>query len=437
MTQAKAVIYVRLSIARAGSLALDRQERDCRAWAGSQGIEVVAVCRDDGRPAFGRDVAREGLTSALCLLSGGDADVLVVWKLDRLSRRGMDEVGRVLSLVSGVGGRFVAVGDGIDTADPAAEAVISAVARVANAESINLGQRVRAAKADQRDRGLWLGGQAPYGYSARDGRLYLHVEEAAVLRRAASDIGAGASLTSVCRELNRSGTPAPRGGQWGASTLLQLLRGPATAGLMPQTVRGDHGRFSSTVVPWIDPSTGQPVSVLAVGESPVLDVHKQRSLLALLTVRRARRARGAGSGPGPYLLTGLLRCSRCGGRMSASGNSYRCQAVRTGHLCDAPSGAYIPALDAAVAERVRRRLESLSNVPSRLDRSGEGDLEAWRWFLEAETLDRRDVIETLVACVTVSRGRRGARFDPDARLSITWQEGVLGAEGGPGGREDA
>ena len=51
------------------------------------------------------------------------------------------------------------------------------------------------------------------------------------------------------------------------------------------------------------------------------------------------------------------------------------------------------------------------------------DLEPWRWFLEAEGDDRRDVVEALVDHVTVSRGRRGCRFDPASRLSVAWADG--------------
>lgn len=423
MDRERAVIYARLSIARDTTSSLLRQERACRSWAHERDVVVVETHVDNGRSAFGPAVARDGLASALAALRGGRAETLVVWKLDRLSRRGMVEVAEVLALVAASGGRLVAVADEVDTGEPAAQALVAALAHVAHAESVNLGQRVRAAKKDLRDRGLWLGGQAPYGYRARDGRLWLQPAEAAVLRRAAEALTSGASLTKVCRQLNTAGTPAPRGGQWGVSTLLQLLRGPATAGLLPQTLRGPGGQFSSTVVPWLDPASGQPVSALAPGEEPVLDPQAQVDLVALLSARRSADPRAwSPRGHALYLLTGLLRCAHCGGRMSASGNSYRCQAVRTGHLCDEPGGAYIPALDSAVVERVKVRLET-DGSPFLVESGGLAcsQPDPSGWFAEAADAERRQVIAALVHHVTVSRGRRGCRFDPDVRMQVTWR----------------
>ena len=350
------------------------------------------------------------------------ADTLVVWKLDRLSRRGMAEVGEVLAVVAEAEARLVAVADGIDTAEPSASSLIRVLAHVANAESVNAGQRVRSAKLEQRRQGRWLGGQAPYGYRAEQGRLLLEPDEAEVLREAAAQLRAGASLSAVCRRLNRAGTPSPRGGQWGASTLLQLLRAPATVGWLPHTLRGDDGQFSSVVVPWLDPATGKPLCVLASGEQPVLTPVEQQSLLRMLSDRAAadprssRSERSAG-----YLMTGLLRCRHCNSRMSASGNSYRCQALRTGHLCDQPAGVYIPALDDVASRRLLARLEGSTACTSEVAPLEGREESAWAtWWARASLADRQALMRQHIRAVEVTQGRRGHRFDPDTRTTFHW-----------------
>jgi hypothetical protein len=190
-------------------------------------------------------------------------------------------------------------------------------------------------------------------------------------------------------------------------------------------LRHPDGRFSSVVVPWVDPVTGRAVSVLADGQEPVLDPQHQRDLLDLLARRRSAgpRASGVRGGEARYLLTGLLRCAHCGGRMSASGNSYRCHAVRTGHLCDEPAGVYIPALDEAVTGEVVARLGSeAASASLRLIATSSPDEHPADWFARAGLAERRRVLAALVQHVSVTRGRRGRRFDARARVQVSWHE---------------
>lgn len=416
------VIYVRLSVARERQTSLDRQEQDCRAWADLHALRVLTVHADSGRSAYGQPVRRPGLEAALDDLRARRAGTLVVWKLDRLSRRGMAEIGEVLAVVAEAEARLVAVADGIDTQEPSASSLIRVLALVAVAESANAGQRVRSAKLAQRQQGRWLGGQASYGYRSDQGRLFLVPQEAEVLRWAAAQLRAGASLSTVCRRLNQAGTPSPRGGQWGASTLLQLLRAPATAGWLPQTLRGEDGHFTAVVVPWLDPASGKPLSVLAPGEHPVLTSIEQESLLTLLSARVTADPRSSGrTRSAGYLMTGLLRCRHCGSRMSASGNSYRCQAVRTGHLCDHPAGVYIPALDDVASRRLLARLAGPNADVSDGLASKCGEQFAWpTWWSGASLAERQALMREHLRAVEVSQGRRGHRFDADARTTFHW-----------------
>jgi len=184
---------------------------------------------------------------------------------------------------------------------------------------------------------------------------------------------------------------------------------------------------------------------------------------------------------GPYLLTGLLRCEGCGGRMSKDGNSYRCQAVRIGRLCDAPGGAYRRALDDAVtlgwmsrlttadphdplllaiaerwvaqhrpeatakrssvldalaretavvdsrhpgstSERVDELLQALAANPLPcvdLTSLQDSTLVRAAWD-EADVDARRDLLRLAIIEVRVSQGTRGQRFDPRKRLTFVW-----------------
>ncbi|MEU4396085.1 recombinase family protein [Kribbella sp. NPDC023855] len=347
-------LYLRVSIDKAGKTTIERQEADCRAWVRSSGLKLRQSHVDRGRSAYRPGVEREGFRNALAAVSSGVVGTLVIWKLDRLSRQGMGEVGQVLEKISTTGGRLVSVQDNLDTSLTADRQVVGLLAELARSESENLGLRIRSAKRFLRAKGQWIGGAPPYGLVSRDGQLFVEPKTGAVVREIADRLLAGESLAMVARRLNASGVPAPRGGRWGIGTIAQLMRSPTVAGLMPETIKTVDGRYSGKVRPWQDPATGEAVSILAPGEEPLISPADQLRIMVEFEQRatgsKFGRSTGAEAAGSRYLLTGLLRCAGCGERMSRQGNSYRCQAVRLGRECAAPGGAYMRALDNAVQQ---------------------------------------------------------------------------------------
>ena len=154
--------YLRLSLDREGKTAIDRQEADCRAWAERNGLTVRKVHIDRGRSGY-KNVSRKGFDAAITAATAGVVGVLIVWKLDRLSRKGIGEVGKALDDIGRVGGRLVSVMDGLDTRNDSARVTIAMLAELARNESRNLGMRVGNAKRYLRQRGQGIGGQPPYG----------------------------------------------------------------------------------------------------------------------------------------------------------------------------------------------------------------------------------------------------------------------------------
>jgi DNA invertase Pin-like site-specific DNA recombinase len=195
-------LYLRLSLDREGKTAIERQEAGCRAWAARNGLEVRTVHIDRGRSGY-KAVDRAGFDAAISALTTGTVGTLIVWKVDRLSRRGMGQVGQVLDQVEKAGGRVVFVQDGLDTSQQQARLVLALRSVVARSESANIGLRVASAKAHLRDLGRWIGGQAPYGLVVgADGRLDHDPRTAPGSPRAAS---ASESVSRRLRKARRGG----------------------------------------------------------------------------------------------------------------------------------------------------------------------------------------------------------------------------------------
>ncbi|MFG2955671.1 recombinase family protein [Streptomyces sp. NPDC048291] len=402
-------LHLRLSLDREGKTPIERQEADCRAWAARHGLTVRQVHVDRGKSGY-KDVARKGFETATQAVISGAARTLIVWKLDRLSRKGTVEVGPILAEFDRVGGRLISVMDGLDSSRPGDRLAMASLSEWARTEAETQGERIRHAEQYLRGRGRWIGGQPPYGLriDADSGRLAPDPDTAVYARLIADEALAGRPLVRIARLLNEYGIPAPRGGLWQVGSLSQLLRAPAFAGLLPETEtvwdekRGCR-RYTGSVRPYRDPETGSSV---VVGEG-IVTVEEQRRITRELESRT--RSRGDGlkqptRGPA-HLLTGFLHCDveGCGARMSRNGTSYVCQGVRLGHTCPGARAMATPVEHAVTAVFLRRN-------PAL----------ATEWEC-GDVMQRRALLSGDVETVWVARAPgRGCRFDPGKRLRIVW-----------------
>ncbi|MEU7294029.1 recombinase family protein [Streptomyces exfoliatus] len=355
-------LYLRLSLDRDGKTAIERQEADCRAWAERNGLTVRKVHIDRGRSGY-KNVSRKGFEAAVTAITAGVVGVLVVWKLDRLSRKGIGEVGKALDDMDRVGGRLVSVMDGLDTGNDSARAAIGVLAELARNESRDLGMRVGSAKRYLRQRGQWIGGKPPYGLLVDPGtKKLVHDPETSVYARLIADEAmSGKTLVHIARLLNEHGVESARGGQWNSSSVMQLLRSPAFAGLMPQTEYQESAdgarKYSNRVFPYLDPETRETVSI---GEG-IITVGERELILGLLESRAFPLAgKRDGHKRGTSLLTGLARCGICGSRMSKAGTSYVCANNRMGRDCPGVS-ARVESLDEYVTREFLSLLPSLDS----------------------------------------------------------------------------
>ncbi|MEH6374366.1 recombinase family protein [Streptomyces sp. KLMMK] len=355
-------LYLRLSLDRDGKTAIERQEADCRAWAERSRLTVRKVHVDRGRSGY-KAVERKGFDAALAAVTAGVVGTLIVWKLDRLSRKGMGQVGEVLDDMEKAGGRLVSVVDGLDTSNESARMAVAMLAELARSESENLGTRVSHAKRHLRSRGQWIGGQPPYGLLVDPStKKLIHDPEHAVYARLIADEAlAGTSLVKIARLLNEYGILSPRGGQWNAASVMQLLRSPAFAGLMPEseTVGTDDGelKYTGRVFPYRDPET---LDTVEIGEG-IITAGERAQIIRMLESRTFVHAGKRRPKPeGTALLTGLVHCAvpGCGRRMHRVGGSYQCMARRAGNQCIGAS-ALAEAVDHYVTEQFLTKLPAL------------------------------------------------------------------------------
>lgn len=211
--------YLRVST-QGQDYGIEAQRTAIRARAQQQGWAVGWI-EDAGRS--GKDINRSGITHALELLRSGEAEALVVSKLDRLSRS-LADFARVMETASKQGWGLVAIDLGIDTTTPTGQLVVNIMASVSQWERQMIGLRTKEGLAEARRNGVRLGSPV---------RM-----DPAVERRILAERGAGKSLASIARSLNDDQTPTPTGsGSYYPSTIRATLRRVESAGLYPYAPR--------------------------------------------------------------------------------------------------------------------------------------------------------------------------------------------------------
>jgi site-specific DNA recombinase len=210
-------------------LSLQTQRQKIMAYAGLYDLAVVAEYEDPGISAksygglAGTLAHRPGLRSALRMLDRGEADGIVILKLDRLSRsvRDLDElVERYFA------SRFalLSVTENLDTRSASGRMVLSILAAVAQGERLLIGERTAAALAYKRQCGEFCGGEPPYGWKVGADKVHLIAhngeQHAITVARSYRKL---LSLRKVGAALNAHGIYPRSGGNWHAETVKALV----------------------------------------------------------------------------------------------------------------------------------------------------------------------------------------------------------------------
>lgn len=182
---------------------LAAQRSAIEAEAARRGLPLLAVHVDAG--LSGKNLARPGLTAALADLDAGRGNVLLVAKLDRLSRSVHDATGLLLR-ADRAGWGLVALDANVDTTTPQGAAMTQVLAVFAELERKLIGQRTKSALAVLKAQGVKLG---------RPRTL-----PAAVADRIRGDHAAGESWSAIARALTSEGVPTAQGGlRWYPATV--------------------------------------------------------------------------------------------------------------------------------------------------------------------------------------------------------------------------
>ena len=181
---------------------LDAQRESCESYVASQKAEgwLLVPDRYDDGGFSGGTLERPALRRLLSDIEAGRVDIVVVYKIDRLSRSLMD-FAKLVEVFDRKSVTFVSVTQSFNTKTSMGKLTLNILFSFAQFEREVIGERIRDKFAASRKKGMWMGGWAPLGYDIRDRKLVINNTEAATVRRIFERFAKCGSATTVTREL--------------------------------------------------------------------------------------------------------------------------------------------------------------------------------------------------------------------------------------------
>jgi site-specific DNA recombinase len=262
---------------------LHAQREACDSYIASQRSEGWVLVRDqyDDGGISGGTLERPGLKRLLADIEDGLVDVVVVYKIDRLSRSLMD-FSKLVEVFDRNGVTFVSVTQSFNTTTSMGRLTLNILLSFAQFEREVTAERIRDKVRASRMKGMWMGGCPPLGYEVKNRKLVENLADAAHVRWVFArfiEIGSG---TVLARELSERGVTTSRGHRIDKKFIYRMLNNRVYIGEA------------------VHKGTSYPGEHAAIIEREVWD--KVHAILTESPRKRAARTRA----DAPALLRGLL-----------------------------------------------------------------------------------------------------------------------------------
>lgn len=271
---------------------IDRMKKYCesRDWM------VYKIYTDSG--FTGSNMERPGLQDLIKDVESGKLDMVLVYKLDRLSRSQKDTLFLIEDVFDKHGVGFTSMTENFDTSTPFGKAILGVLAVFAQLEREKIKERTMMGKDSRAQEGKWHGGKwIPIGYDY-DGLLFPNEYEAMQVREIADLLLKGTPARTIERMFAKKGY-RHKHGEWDAKTIKKVVTNPVNIGMIKNRDKWYKGIHD-----------------------PILD---QKTFDDVVKLMEKRKEEYGSARPHQSLLGGILFCKNCGGRyarQSMNGGFY-------------------------------------------------------------------------------------------------------------------
>jgi len=221
----RAVGYCRVSTeeqAREG-ISLEHQKAKIQQYAELHNLELIKNIIDEGKS--GKDLNREGINEILSLIKKKLVTDIIVYKMDRLTRRTFDLLYLVEEVFKKNNVQFHSISEKIDTSSAMGQFFLTIIGAMAQMERDLISERTKAVLQYKIEKGEYVGSPA-LGYLASSDNKFLELnerEQDTLKRIFYLKRYKHLSLGKIAKELNESGVRTKRGGKWYSGTIKLIL----------------------------------------------------------------------------------------------------------------------------------------------------------------------------------------------------------------------
>ncbi len=185
---------------------LHAQREACEAYIASQkheGWTIIKTGYDDGGFSGG-SMNRPAVAQLMADIKAGLVDVVVVYKIDRLTRSLFD-FAKIVEVLDEAKTSFVSITQSFNTTTSMGRLTLNVLLSFAQFEREVTGERIRDKIAASKKKGMWMGGQIPLGFDLEDRKLIVNAEEANTVHKIFEFYTKYGTVRAVRKEINRLG----------------------------------------------------------------------------------------------------------------------------------------------------------------------------------------------------------------------------------------
>lgn len=290
---ARVACYIRVSTLEQANegYSIGVQTEKLQAYCLAHGWNIVGTYTDPG--FSGSNMDRPALNRMMADIKAGHIDIVLVYKLDRLSRSQRDTLYMIEDMFLKNNADFVSMTENFDTSQPLGRAMIGILSVFAQLEREQIKERMAMGNVARAASGLWRGGSgAPIGYDYVDGRLVVNDYEAMQVRLIFDLFLKGYTFHGIALELRNRGYTNKYGSWKNTPIISQILTNTTYIG----KVRYAGEEYDGQHDPIIDMNTWDAVQIRHKEVTRGLSEHQKSPFKA------------------KKLLTGLIWCGDCGAR---------------------------------------------------------------------------------------------------------------------------
>ncbi|HBF6521679.1 TPA: recombinase family protein, partial [Clostridioides difficile] len=313
----RVAIYCRVSTVEQAEegYSIDSQYQNIKEYCEREGHEIYKLYEDRG--ISGKNISnRPGIKQLLEDAKNNKFDLVLSWKLNRLSRKLLDIL-NIVEFLDKHNVAFRSLTESFETETPSGKLQLNIMGAIGEFERETIADNVRMSLIAKSKEGLWCGGvvlgydtvEIPNeGKKRKNTKLQINEKEASTVRRIFELYSQGYGYKAVVNRINKEGYKTKRNNEFAVATVKEILKNPIYIGKIRYNVRQDWSKKRRNNI--------NQNPIISDGQhEPIIDMETWNKVQVILKERSKKHNKIYDS---EFPLTGILKCPVCGAGMTIS-----------------------------------------------------------------------------------------------------------------------